>query len=244
LTCSDWELNTTENIAVTVQDTVNDSLLTYTTNIPNEISYKWVLNGSITLEDNDGIAQSSYEFNLLDSAWNIVYTWTIDDNNWNGTFEFSIVFDNLGLQTWTYKFQTESIVPVIGGENPQNPIVVSKDIEVKNYAPVWTTDTIRGNDIDDANETYAKFVVDLKDYIIDKDWDSVISIIDYETPKDFDGNQVDYGLYTFSIKNDTELYVETQDPDRNWDVKIFINLSDWVNPDQNTTVLMNFTSTY
>ena len=131
VTCSDWKLNTTETIKVTVQDSVNDALLSYSTDIPDEVYYKWDLNWSIVLSDSDGLSSSSYEFYLIDWDNNVVYTWTMEDNESNWTYNFSIDLSSLDLPVWTYQFKTESIDPVIGWENPQDPIVISHTVQLK-----------------------------------------------------------------------------------------------------------------
>ncbi len=146
LTCSDGDKNTTKTIEVTVQDQVNDRLLTYTTNIPTQVSYNGDLNWTISLNDPNGsLSQTSYTFYLLDDNNNSVYTWTIDDinNDWN--YSFWVDLSTLNLSEGNYTFQTEPITPVVLGENPQKDEVISQGIDLINKSPVAIDGTVPWN---------------------------------------------------------------------------------------------------
>ncbi len=131
LSCSNSCGETNTTLPVTIQDAINDALLSYTTNIPTEVLYNWTLTGSITLSDSDGLSSTSYTFDLVDSNWNVVYTWVMEDNNWNWTYDFNIDLSALNLSVGTYTFQTEAIDPIVWWENPQDPIVITHTVQLK-----------------------------------------------------------------------------------------------------------------
>jgi len=178
LTCSDWDKNTTKNIDVTIQDEVNDRLLTYTTNIPSQVSYNGELNGTITLNDPDGSLGGSYSFDLLDENNNSVYSWDIVDANDDWNYTFSVNLSSLNLPEGNYTFKTEAISPVVGWENPQGDVVVSQGIEIINNAPTVTGISYVDNnwnsitqwDIISLSATINDEIVNTVTWKVTKDW--------------------------------------------------------------------------
>ena len=144
VTVSDGKDNVTYNLRVIIQDRANDSLLTYTVNIASSIDSNETLNGSIILSDSDGLTSNNYTFEILDQndSNNSVYTGNMVDVSSDGNYTFSIDLNASSIAPSHYAFVTQSISPVVGGENPQNDIVITHNFEVTYLAPIANNATI------------------------------------------------------------------------------------------------------
>jgi len=176
LTCSDWDKNTTKNIEVTVQDEENDRLLTYTTNIPSQVLNNQELNGTIALNDPDGNLNSSYSFDLLDENNNSIYSWTMEDSNNDWNYTFSVNLSSLNLSEGNYTFKTEAISPVVGWENPQDPVIIESNFQV--LKPTFSLSPDQNVDDDgvhtielDTNIDVSKLTYTIRIHIADTDYE-------------------------------------------------------------------------
>ena len=240
-TVSDSEDDVTYSLRVIIQDQANDSLLTYTVNIVTSIDSNETLNGSIILSDNDGVAQNSYNFDLLDrnDSNNSVYSGTITDVGSDNNYTFSIDLSAQNISPSHYALVTQAISPVIGGENPQSDVVITHNFEVNNLAPTWTASSYdTGLTIRDDNDD-PKTIKDLTAVSSDADGDAIAySIVSISTPSVNDDTIWNNSVY---IENGV-LKVHnliTNDPTFDGTISVVVKVSDGTSS-SNTTVNFDF----
>jgi len=147
VTITDGEDNVSYIVNSTIQDTANDSLLTFTTSIPSTVDSNATLVGSVTLVDSDGLSNTNITYTVqdLNDNNNTVYTSEIVDSNNNGTYDFSIDISAESIAVGNYVF-VAVVSPVIGGENAQSDVTITSNFQVVSTPVI---DVIPTQNVDD-----------------------------------------------------------------------------------------------
>jgi len=152
VTVTDWTDDVSYTLNTVIQDEANDSLMTFTNDIPTQVIRTEKLDGSVTLIDADnwseaGTFDNSYAFSLNvnyvdeNDQWTVVYNGQMENVDADLDWEWDVDADGNPIYTWSVDLANENInandhkfvsivSPIVLGENPQADVVITSNIQV------------------------------------------------------------------------------------------------------------------
>jgi hypothetical protein len=169
VTVSDGVDSVSYALNLVLQDAKSDSLLTYELTLPSSISSDSSLYMRLAMSDADGLSTNELSYEILDKGneGSVIYSGSLADSVGDGNYTGSFDLSSNSIVPGSYTFSMV-ISPVVGGEDAQGDVNVSRDFEVfsVNYAPTGESFSVDASQ----NDTYT---VDLASHINDADGDSL-----------------------------------------------------------------------